>query len=89
MEHLDREGDLTEALAGVGEARTVQITLRYEDGSPMADAEWTGAFGDRSVSGRTDEQGSATITVPTGHTGPFQLYLRSFPERYVDGEARP
>ena len=33
--------------------------------------------------------GAATIAVPTGHTGPFQLFLRSFPERYVDGEARP
>jgi len=84
MENIERPAGPTEVPAGVGEASTVQVILRYEDGSPMADAEWEGAFGDRSVSGRANEQGTATIAVPAGHTGPFRLYLRSFPERYVD-----
>lgn len=75
--------------AGAGEARTVQVSFRYEDGSAMAGAEWEGAFGDRRMSGRADDQGTATIAVPAGHTGSFRLFLRAFPERYVTGEVRP
>jgi hypothetical protein len=89
MDNIERPADPTEAPASVGGAPTVQVILRYEDGSPMADAEWEAAFGDRSLSGRADDQGSATIAVPAGHTGSFRLFLRSFPERYVDREGQP
>jgi hypothetical protein len=88
MEPIEKPTDPTEP-DGAGGAQTVRVAFQYGDGSPMADAEWAAAFGDRTLSGRADEQGAATIAVPTGHTGPFQLFLRSFPERYVDGEARP
>jgi hypothetical protein len=64
MEQIEQPAEPTEAPADVGEGPAVQVILRYEDGSPMADAEWTGVFGDRSVAGRTDEQGSATISRP-------------------------
>ena len=88
MEHIEEPADPTEP-DDAGGARIVRVAFQYGDGSPMADAEWAATFGDRTLSGRADEQGAATIAVPTGHTGPFQLFLRSFPERYVDGEARP
>jgi hypothetical protein len=88
MDHIEEPTDPTEP-DGAGTERTVRVAFRYGDGSPMAAAEWAAAFGDRGLSGRADGQGAATIAVPAEHKGPFRLFLRSFPERYVDGEAQP
>ena len=62
------------------------IQLLYEDLSPMADAEFEAVFGDNRVQGRTDAQGNAIIIVPARQEETFRLFLRSFPEEYVESE---
>ncbi len=65
--------------AGIG------ILLRYEDNSPMADAEFEAVFGDQRVRGRTDGTGTATINIPVENAETFRLFLLSYPERLVAG----
>jgi len=73
------------ALASPCEAPGVlTVELLYEDGSPMADAAFEAVFDGTSVAGRTDARGRAVVEPPEGAGPMFKLFLRSFPERFVD-----
>ena len=66
--------------------KVIELSLQYEDQSPMADAEFEAVFGDQRVQGRTDEGGNAIVRIPAGEEETFRLFLLSFPERYVESE---
>jgi len=73
------------ALASPCEAPGVlTVELLYEDGSPMADAEFEAVFDGTSVTGRSDARGRAVVEPPEGAGPVFKLFLRSFPESFVD-----
>jgi outer membrane protein OmpA-like peptidoglycan-associated protein len=61
----------------------VTIQLKYEDGEPMALAEFEAQFGEDIVEGVTDGEGKAVIDPPPGTGGTFRLTLKSFPEEYA------
>jgi hypothetical protein len=61
----------------------VNITLQYEDGSPMGLAEFEARFGEDVVEGITDVNGKAEIVPPPGAGGTSVLKLIDFPESFV------
>jgi hypothetical protein len=76
------------ALASPCEAPGVLcLELLYEDGSPMADADFEAVFEASSITGRTDARGRAVVDAPEGAGPVFKLFLRAFPERFVDPPA--
>ncbi len=70
--------------AGTADDQAIRLVLTYEDGKPMAGAEFTVAFaGDRTVTGTSGPDGTAQVAVPTGAGDVFRLFVTSYPERIV------
>jgi len=57
-----------------------KVALQYEDGSPMANAEFEAVFGDTRVPGQTDEEGIAMIDAPVDQGDTYRLFLTSYPQ---------
>jgi hypothetical protein len=60
-----------------------KVALLYEDGSPMANAEFVAVFGDTRVPGQTDDQGIALIDAPVDQGDTYRLFLNSYPQEQV------
>jgi hypothetical protein len=60
-----------------------KVALLYEDGSPMANAEFEAVFGDTRVPGQTDDQGIALIDAPVDQGDTYRLFLTSYPQEQV------
>jgi hypothetical protein len=61
----------------------VKVSLQYEDGSPMGNAQFEAEFGDMRVPGQTDESGVALIDAPSELGDTYRIYLVSYPQQQV------
>ena len=68
------------------ETRIIEVSLTYEDGSPMAHAEFEAEFADRTVQSRTDSSGAAFIGPLLDSDEVFRVRLLTYPEHFTDGE---
>lgn len=85
--HLDGTSAESSGRLGVGGAPgadgTIRIELQYQDGTPMANAEFELVFQDHTLSATTDAAGTAVVNMPLGPEETFQLLLLSYPETYL------
>jgi hypothetical protein len=64
-----------------------KVTLQYEDGSPMRNAQFEAVFGDTHVPGQTDDSGVALIDGPQDQGDTYRLVLVSYPQQQTVKES--
>jgi hypothetical protein len=85
---ISRALGLRGAPSGSASSTTIGLTLQYEDGAPMARADFEAVFGDQHVSGTTDANGAASIAPPNGAGDSFRVFLKTYlQETIVDPHA--
>lgn len=66
---------------------SIRLVLRYDDESPMGNAEFEVVQGEQRERGLTDQAGIANITLPMRDDETLRLFIHAFPQRAAAAEA--